>query len=152
MRIFVDPTFPEEIELSQLERFDTITPNQTEAKALLNREIKTAEDAIAAAKQLSGNGVNAVCLKLSNGGCVLCENGDVLLIAAPDVDMVDKTGAGDAFMGALAVALLDGHSHLEAARLGVAAASFSVGRRGAQASYPSREEFFAFISRYREAA
>ncbi|MBY3488965.1 hypothetical protein HFN77_29600 [Rhizobium laguerreae] len=75
----------------------------------------------------------------------------VSLIAAPDVDMVDKTGAGDAFMGALAVALLGGHSHLEAARLGVAAASFSVGRRGAQASYPSPEEFFSFLAHYREA-
>ncbi|WP_222041614.1 PfkB family carbohydrate kinase [Rhizobium laguerreae] len=74
LRIFVDPTFPEEIELSQLKRFDTITPNQGEANALLNREIKTDEEAIAAATQLSGNGVNAVCLKLSNGGCVLCEN------------------------------------------------------------------------------
>lgn len=79
----------------------------------------------------------------------MCCKGQVSTLAAPDVEVVDKTGAGDAFMGAFAAALAEGRPHLEAARWGVAASSFSVGRAGAQASYPTREEFLRFLDSIR---
>nr|CAD6438812.1 PfkB domain-containing protein [Rhizobium sp. Q54] len=145
LRILVDPTFPEETDLSSLHRFTAITPNQKEAAGLLNREITTQEEAAVAARELSRYGVDVVCLKLSDGGCAFCENGEVELLPAPTVKVVDKTGAGDAFIGAFAVAILEGHCSLEAARWGVAASSLSVENRGAQASYPTREELLTFL-------
>jgi ribokinase len=59
------------------------------------------------------------------------------------VSAVDSTGAGDAFNGALAVALAEGRSLVEAARWANAAACISVTRRGAQPSLPTRSEIEA---------
>ncbi|WEX74477.1 ribokinase [Sinorhizobium numidicum] len=146
-RILVDPTFPEEIDLSLLRRFYAITPNQTEAEGLLERKIVTEEDAADAAKELHERGVDIVCVKLSRGGCVFCHQGEMSMLAAPKVEVVDKTGAGDAFVGALAAALYEGRRPVEAARWGVAASSISVTRMGAQASYPDRQEFLDFLSK-----
>ncbi|HEX3596539.1 MAG TPA: PfkB family carbohydrate kinase, partial [Polyangiaceae bacterium] len=50
-----------------------------------------------------------------------------------------KTGAGDAFAGAVAVALSEKRPLLDAARYGVAASTIAVGRFGSQASYPDRD-------------
>lgn len=54
---------------------------------------------------------------------------------APTVPVVDATGAGDAFVGALAAALASGAELPAATALSVRAASLSVGAEGAQASY-----------------
>ena len=54
--------------------------------------------------------------------------------------MVDATGAGDAFCGALADALARGAELVEAARWGVAAAALSVGVQGAQTGLPTAEQ------------
>jgi ribokinase len=56
------------------------------------------------------------------------------------VDVVDSTGAGDAFTGALAAGLAAGKDLVGAAGWGVAVASYSVGRPGAQSSYPRGRE------------
>jgi ribokinase len=56
------------------------------------------------------------------------------------VEVVDSTGAGDAFCGAVAARLADGGDLLTAARAGVIAGSLAVTRAGAQPSMPRREE------------
>jgi ribokinase len=61
-------------------------------------------------------------------------------IAAPVVEAVDTTGAGDALTGALAVALRSGASLVTAAELGVRAASLSVTRPGTMLAYPTAQE------------
>ncbi|MFD0865028.1 PfkB family carbohydrate kinase, partial [Tessaracoccus lubricantis] len=61
-------------------------------------------------------------------------------VPAAVVEAVDSTGAGDAFVGALAVRLAEGAGLVEAARFAVQVAGVSVTRRGAQASYPRRDE------------
>jgi ribokinase len=60
-------------------------------------------------------------------------------VPAHPVDVVDTTGAGDAFCGALADALARGAAVAEAARWGVAAAALSVTRNGAQEGMPTEE-------------
>jgi ribokinase len=54
-------------------------------------------------------------------------------VAAPTVEVVDTTGAGDAFIGALAAALSRGEGLEAAVRSGVLAGADAVGRAGAQA-------------------
>src|SRR5581483_7121796 len=63
-----------------------------------------------------------------------------LAIPAPAVDAVDTTGAGDAFCGALAVALAERRSLEEGLRFAVAAGSAACTRPGTSASMPSRAE------------
>jgi ribokinase len=59
-------------------------------------------------------------------------------VTSTGVQPVDSTGAGDAFAGALSVAVLEGQSLLQAARFAVAAADHAVTQYGSQASYPTR--------------
>jgi ribokinase len=72
--------------------------------------------------------------------------------APADLAVVDKTGAGDAFAGALAVALLEGRTPADAAVLAVAAASCAVLGYGSQESYPERAELEAMAMLVRRAA
>ena len=66
--------------------------------------------------------------------------GAVVAIPAPDVRVVDTTGAGDAFCGAFAARLAEGGAPLDAARAGVAAGSLAATIAGAQPSMPRRAE------------
>ena len=54
--------------------------------------------------------------------------------------VLETTGAGDAFNGALAVALAEGMDIFEATRFGCAAGGISVTRHGTSASMPRRHE------------
>ena len=65
--------------------------------------------------------------------------------AKPRVDPVDKTGAGDAFAGALACAMLAGRAPQDAARMAAAASAIAVTRYGTQTSYPDRDELEAML-------
>ena len=61
-------------------------------------------------------------------------------VAAPRVNAVDPTGAGDAFCAGLADALVGGADLVGAARWAVRCGAVAVTRRGAQASLPTRSE------------
>lgn len=75
----------------------------------------------------------------ARGSLVITPSGTVE-IAAPKVEVVDTTGAGDAFTGALAAALADAEELETAARRAAEVAAISVTRPGAQPSYPSEQE------------
>ena len=61
------------------------------------------------------------------------------LAPPPTADVVDTTGAGDAFVGAFAHGLASGLAELDAVKLGMACASDSVRREGTQPSFPTLE-------------
>lgn len=87
-------------------------------------------------------GVELVAVKLGSAGCWVGqrETGEMRALAAPSVPVIDTTGAGDAFNGALLHGLAAGLSPLHAAALGVVTASLKVQGRGATASLPSRPQ------------
>ena len=60
--------------------------------------------------------------------------------APPQVAVVDTTGAGDAFVAALTMALLEGRDPEDALRFACTAGALSVTRAGAQPSLPRRAE------------
>jgi ribokinase len=61
-------------------------------------------------------------------------------LPAHSVDAVDATAAGDVFNGALATAISEGRTLIEAAHWASIAAAISVTKRGAQPSIPARSE------------
>jgi ribokinase len=61
-------------------------------------------------------------------------------VAAPQVEAVDSSGAGDAFIGALGVFLGEGVPLPEAVRRANGVAALSVTRLGTQTSFPTRAE------------
>ncbi|PPK68071.1 ribokinase [Actinokineospora auranticolor] len=84
-------------------------------------------------------GVRSAVITLGARGAVVVERERATEVPAPRVDVVDTTGAGDAFTGALAVALAGGADLVSAVRRAVAVASVSVTASGAQPSYPTQE-------------
>ncbi len=77
-------------------------------------------------------GVGAVVVTLGAEGALVVAEGRAEHVPAPAVEAVDTTGAGDAFCGALAAALVEGADLVEAARHAVAFAAGSVTRPGAR--------------------
>ena len=65
------------------------------------------------------------------------DTADSIIVGAPRVDVVDATGAGDAFAGAFAVGIASGATVSEAARLAVRAGAWAVTVAGAQPSLPT---------------
>jgi ribokinase len=91
-------------------------------------------------RRLLDLGPRSVVITLGARGAVLADRSGVHEVAAPVVQPVDTTGAGDAFTGALAVGLASGQDLVRAAALAVRVAAVSVTRRGAQPSYPTLSE------------
>lgn len=118
---------------------DVLTPNEGEASAL-------AEGAgvAGAAAMLRRNGAGAVVVTLGPAGCLVVEAAAVE-VPGLRVAAVDATAAGDAFNGALAVALAEGRPLVEAAAWANRAAALAVTRAGAQPSLPRREEIEALV-------
>lgn len=80
-------------------------------------------------------------------GAVLYEGGEAIAEAKPPhVRAVDATGAGDAFVGAITVALLEGMAAEAALRFACAAGALAATRPGAQPSLPTRAEVEAIIT------
>lgn len=139
------PARPLPVELPPF--IDVIVPNEYEAAALTGIEIDNLDDAAQAARQLLKQ-IPAVIITLGTRGALLLERGASTpqLVAAYPVQTVDTTAAGDAFVGALAVALGEGGDLLSAANFASAAAAISVTRLGAQPSLPYRAVVDQFLS------
>jgi ribokinase len=82
-----------------------------------------------------------VVMTIGAGGATVVDDGEMYLVAAPVVDVVDTTGAGDTFAGVLAAMLAQGHDLRSAVERAVVAAARSVTSRGAR-SYVTDEGYF----------
>jgi ribokinase len=89
---------------------------------------------------LRAQGVTSVVMTRGAAGAIVSDASGTVLVASPRVAAVDSSGAGDAFVGALAAGLAAGASLLESARDAVRVGAFSVTGVGTQASYPTLED------------
>ncbi len=120
---------------------DYLTPNETEAEDLTGGAVRTVEEARQAAEKLLDKGVGRVIVTLGEQGALLHTKDISELCPAYDfAPVAETTGAGDAFNGALAMALARGDAPLEAVRFGCAVAGISVTRPGTAQSMPTLEE------------
>jgi ribokinase len=123
-----------------------ITPNETEAEALVGYAIADARTAANAASELLTRGVGSAVIKLGAQGAYWADGQASGMVPAFAVEAVDTVAAGDAFNGALAVALSEGHPLESAVRWGCAAGALSVTRIGAQGSMPERDAVMALLN------
>ena len=116
--------------------------NAHEAAALLGQEAGDEAQARAMAVRLAGDGGHAV-ITLGAAGAVLAGPAVGAAISGFTVPAVDTVGAGDAFVGALAVALAAGLDPVEAVRAACAAGATATTRRGAQDGLPRPADVLA---------
>jgi ribokinase len=124
--VVCNPAPARELPAAVLEGTAVLTPNRSEANVLVGEPPDADTDPEAVARELRSMGPEAVVLTLGSEGALVVENGAVTRVAAPEVEAVDTTGAGDAFNAAVAVALAGGADPVGAARVGC--------RAGAQAT------------------
>lgn len=128
------PLQPELVALS-----DWIIPNETEF-AGLNPDSKLPESDQEINRVAKLLGCRFVVTLGEKGAAFTNPSGDVIHVAAPKVNAIDTTGAGDSFVGAFAFGLASGFSVEKAATLGCLCASNSVTKKGTQSSYPTQQE------------
>merc|ERR1711936_1035648 len=124
---------------------DILCVNQTEAEVMSGKH-----EVEAAALALSSKGCRCVIVTLGAEGALVLgkEGGSVRVTGAPvEKEVVDTTGAGDAFVGGLAffLACRPNMPLEEAVRRSCSLASITVQRPGTQASYPDRKEVLKWL-------
>ena len=122
---------------------DWLVVNETEAAAVLGRTVQGLKDAAQAASALVAAGPRHAVVTAGAHGAALAGPDGTGTVSAFRVDAVDTVGAGDTFVGALAVALAAGIPAAEAVRAASAAAATAATRPGAQAGMPRPEDVLA---------
>lgn len=124
---------------------DYLTPNSTEAAALLGLDESELTDAAAAAERLSTHFDGTVVVTGGSTGAVVVNGGAATTVPALRVpEVVDTTGAGDAFTAAFSVAIAEGQSAVEAARFASAAGAHAVTIAEVIPSLATREQLERF--------
>jgi len=117
--------------------------NESEAAAVLGRAVAGLAEAGAAARDLCGLGARHAVVTAGPGGAALAGPAGDGLIPGLTVDSVDSVGAGDAFVAALAVALVAGVPPAGAVRAACAAGATATTRRGTQDALPHPPDILA---------
>lgn len=118
---------------------DVLVPNESETALLTQMPVGNQGEALAASAALRRAGVGTVILTLGERGALLAEEAATRIFPAFDVDPLDTTAAGDAFLAGLAVALAEGRILGEAVQWGNAAGALATTKLGAQTSLPTRQ-------------
>lgn len=128
---------------------DYVTPNETEASELTGIQVRSVDEARAAAHALLTKGVRkGAIITLGEQGAFWTDGTNEVHAAGLNAGPVaETTGAGDAFNGGLAVALCEGKDMEAALRFANATAAISVTRPGTAPAMPNRSEIEALLAR-----
>ncbi len=130
---------PTDVPRELLEKLDPLVVNEHEATFLLGEKVEGVDGALVAASDLLGLGPKSVVITLGGDGAVFSDGGHARHAGSPEVEVVDSTGAGDAFVGALAALLARDASLEEAVAYAVRAGAAAVTKEGAQGALPTPE-------------
>ncbi len=139
-RVILDPGPVRPIPEEFFRFCSVITPNETEAQVLVGFPVGDVDAAARAAEALLARGVGCAIVTLGEEGCCWATAAGGGHVPAMDVEAVDTVGAGDAFNGALAVALAEGKEMRDAVVTATAAGALAVSKIGAQDAMPERAE------------
>ena len=131
-----------------LSKLYMVTPNEVEAEEITGVPVNDLEGAKRAAAYFRDRGVKKVVITLGARGVFISDGETEDIIPAFQVEVVDTTGAGDAFNGGLLAALSKGQPIPDAVRFGQAVAALSVQRIGTTPAMPTFDEIEAFLAEH----
>jgi len=147
VKVILNPAPACKLPLDLMKKVHILTPNEREAEVLSDVHIRDLNSAKTAIEKLLKKGVGKVALTMGKKGALLGTKDRRTLVRSPKVSPVDTTGAGDAFCGALAVAISDGKKLKEAVTYANYAGALKTTKMGAQEALPTREELEKFIKK-----
>ncbi len=127
---------------SLLGYFHTIKPNRIEAEILTGIEIKDAADLPKAAAICHEKGVSQVFISLGDEGVYYSNKETSKILKAPNITIVNATGAGDAFLAALALGYVRQMKTEDSAKLAVAASVIALSHENTINPLMSEETLF----------
>ncbi len=146
VKVVLNPAPGEALPPELLRMVDVLTPNETEAQIIAGMPVTTPEEAEAAARHLMEKGVGALVITLGAKGALVATPDGMQRVPGYRVQVVDTTGAGDAFSGALVVALAEGKDLAAAAAFANASAALQVTKPGTAPAMPYRDEVDALVA------
>ena len=144
--VILDPGPVRQVPEELLELTSVITPNETEAQALVGFAVDSPDAVARAAEALLERGVGAAVMKLGSQGAYFATKEQSGFQPPFRVEAVDTVAAGDAFNGALAVCLAEGMTLPDAVPVACAAGALAVTTTGAQDSMPTRAAVEALLA------
>ena len=142
--IILNPAPAKELPPALLKQIDILTPNETETATLVGGY--SAGFAKSTAYRLPNKGVKVAVVTMGILGALIVTSGKRIQVGSFPIKSVDATGAGDAFNGALAVALSRGDELETAVRFANAVGALAVSKHGAQSSLPTQQEVEVFLA------
>lgn len=139
VRTILNPAPADRTAIALLPLADLVTPNETELETLTGQSATGRQATLAGLSDLTNHGAGAAIVTLGGQGSMALQGGVVLDQPSFAVPVVDTTGAGDVYNGALACALASGATLASAMRVAAAAAALSVSHASAD-SAPMRSE------------
>jgi ribokinase len=145
VRVILNPAPAGNIAAEIFHHVDVLTPNEKEAADILGVPFaQNRKDLLAELSKKTG--IEQIVVTLGDQGATVLNNGQEAHIPGYPVTPIDTTACGDAFNGALAVALGQGKSLLEAVKFANAAGALAATKLGAQPSLPTAKEVEAFLT------
>jgi ribokinase len=138
-RALINLAPPFEVPRTLLEKLDPLVVNEHEAAFLLGESVEGVDGVLSAAPELLSLGPRSVVVTVGDDGAVFSGGESAQHLTAPKVEVVDTTGAGDAFVGALAARLADNAPLEDAVAYAVRAGAAAVTKEGAQGALPTPE-------------
>lgn len=148
VRTLLNPAPAAPLDDAAFQHIDILTPNETELRILLGLQANDPAPTPDLARQLKDRGVQTVVVTMgSNGALVLTDDG-MQTVPSVAVDVVDTTGAGDAFNSGLAVALAEGHDLITAVKMGNCAGALACTKLGVIPSLTDRATLDALYTQH----
>lgn len=145
-RVVLNPAPAKELPDELIALADFIIPNETELSLLTKQKVSDMASAESAAKNLLRRGAKNVIVTLGGKGALIVNTETCKQVDTYQVNVVDTTAAGDAFIGGLATSLLENKPLEDAVRFGCACGALAVTKFGAQPSLPTKEAVEQLIS------
>lgn len=142
LRVILNPAPARDLPPDLLANVDILVPNETELAMLSGHRVSDHQSRLRAARVLLEQGVNTIIVTLGDQGALLVTADNARLFPAVEVEVVDTTAAGDAFIGGLASALNQDYSLENAVRFANCAGALAATKLGAQPSLPTAREVF----------
>lgn len=130
----------QDIPLDVLQSLDFLVMNQTEATQLaLHLGFEIISPTVSAKRTAAHFGIACI-VTLGKQGAMACTPEETWEVKAMEIDAVDTTAAGDAFVGVLAASLDSGMDLPQALRRASTASGLACLNKGAQSSLPTSEQ------------
>jgi ribokinase len=138
VRTILNPAPAQKLPDEILQNVDFLTPNETELRILMGLRSDDPTPTEELARSFKSRWEGTLIVTLGEQGALICDGQDIHHIPPVDVDVVDTTGAGDAFNAGLAVAMAEGMILPEAVKFANCAGALTCTKLGVSPAMPYR--------------